>query len=100
MRNLLAFVGGVVLVVGGLGLYLGWYKIQKEPSADPGTSRWQVEVDQNKFHQDAQKAIQAVQQKLTTTTGPARPATTAPAPTTGPKPPTSASHWRPGSFWP
>lgn len=80
MRNLLAFVGAVILVVGGLGLYLGWFKIQKEPDAGPGTSRYQFEVDQNKIHQDVQRVIPAGQPATTApTTAAAKPATTAPA---------------------
>jgi hypothetical protein len=122
MRNLLAFIGGVVVIVGGLGWYQGWFKVQKQPAGDPGTSRYQIEIDQNKFQQDTQRLLQAGQEKAgqlvqpkPATTGPS-PATTAPTPPVPPAPPPAgtgdatnlrgpftpptAPRWQPGRFWP
>jgi type IV secretory pathway VirB10-like protein len=118
MRNLLAFIGGVVLIVGGLGFYLGWFKVQKQPTTDPGTSRYQLDIDQSKFQQDTQRLFQAGQEKAGQLVQP-KPATTAPtttAPAAAPQPPagpgatappwrgpftpTTAPRWQPMQSWP
>jgi len=67
MRNFLAFVGATVVVVLGLGWYLGWYKVTPE-KAGPGQSRLQVEINQDKIGEDvkygAQKGAEKVQEFL------------------------------------
>jgi hypothetical protein len=114
MRNLLAFIGAVVLVVGGLGLYLGWFKVQKQSTTDPGTTRYQIDVDQSKIQHDVQGGVQAIKGQLgqptPATTGPT-PATTGSAPSSsltppparanpgGPYTPTAAPQWRPSTPW-
>ncbi|VTS02530.1 RodZ family helix-turn-helix domain-containing protein [Tuwongella immobilis] len=57
MRNLLALVGLVVVVFGGLGSYLGWYKVTRQPSTD-GEVHLGVKVDTSKIKQDAHNAIE------------------------------------------
>ena len=56
MRNLLAFIGGGVITFLGLGWYLDWYRIAKQP-APAGYQRWQVDIDPKKIGDDAHKAI-------------------------------------------
>ncbi|MSQ94171.1 MAG: hypothetical protein EXR98_06395 [Gemmataceae bacterium] len=54
MRNLLALIGLVVVLVGGVGWYLGWYSFGTEPG--------KVEVDFNtkKIAEDVRKGGQKV----------------------------------------
>jgi hypothetical protein len=56
MRNLLAFIGGAVIVFVGLGWYLGWYQIDRG-SASPGHSRLQIDINREKITEDTQKGI-------------------------------------------
>ena len=44
MRNLLALIGAVVVLVVGLGWYLGWYTLGTEPA---GEGRQKITVDVN-----------------------------------------------------
>ncbi len=34
MRNILAFLAAGVIILGGLGWYLGWFRFQSAPTAD------------------------------------------------------------------
>ncbi len=51
MRNLLALIGAAVVGFGGLGWYLGWYKLHVSKAAD-GNVQIQADVDQKKVVQD------------------------------------------------
>jgi hypothetical protein len=57
MRNLLAFIGAAILTFLGLGWYLGWYNIVRQPS-DTGHSRLEVDINQDKISKDVQKGAQ------------------------------------------
>jgi hypothetical protein len=63
MRNLLAFLGGAVVVFVGLGWYLGWYRIDHE-AASPGHSRLQIDIDRDKFNADTQKGIEKAKEAI------------------------------------
>ena len=59
MKNILALVGLAVVLFGGLGWYLGWYKIGTEPAAD-GHRKINVDVDVNKIRADEKKVEQVI----------------------------------------
>ncbi len=79
MRNMLAFLGMAVLVFFGVGLYLGWYHIYREPSSTPGHSRIEFDIDQNKISSDvkqgASKIKDAIDNATTNPTAPTTPTT-------------------------
>jgi hypothetical protein len=54
MRNLLAFMMALLLVLGAVGWYLDWFKVHSTPAPDGHTN---VFIDWNslKFHQDLSK---------------------------------------------
>ena len=56
MRNLLAFLAALILVLGGLGLYLGWFKIQTSPGPD-GHTTINIDFNGKKVTQDAAEGI-------------------------------------------
>ena len=60
MRNLLAFLGAVVLTVGGLGWYLGWYHVQTTP-APQGHRGVKIDFDTTKIGADIQRGGQKLQ---------------------------------------
>jgi len=51
MRNLLALAALVVLVLVGLGWYLGWYQVQRT-SAQDGHHSFNVDVNAKKIKED------------------------------------------------
>src|SRR5260221_13198843 len=57
MRNFLAFVGAAILVLLGLGWYLGWYSITPE-KVGQGQTRLQVDINQDKAGKDVQQGLQ------------------------------------------
>ena len=61
MRNLLAFLAAVVLLVGGTGWYRGWYVVESQP-ADLGKMAFRVEVDCLQIGRDAQDGVRALRQ--------------------------------------
>ncbi len=63
MRNLLALLAAVVLIVAGLGWYLGWYHVQTTPTAD-GHREIKVDVDTKKITADVKKGVQEGTQKV------------------------------------
>jgi hypothetical protein len=64
MRNLLALIGLTVVVVAGLGWYLGWYKLQTDTAAT-GHREFHVDVDTNKISTDVKKGEQRLQKAIT-----------------------------------
>jgi hypothetical protein len=63
MRNLLAFLALVVLVVGGIGLYQGWFKIQSVPAAE-GHQHINLDVDKKKIADDLHRTEQRFQKAI------------------------------------
>src|SRR5260370_1370972 len=59
MRNLLALIGAVVVLVAGLGWYLEWYKLGVEPGT-PGHPKINVEVETDKIKDDLKKGRESV----------------------------------------
>jgi hypothetical protein len=51
MRNLLALAAFVVLVVAGLGWYLGWYQVQRT-AANDGHQSFNVDLNTKKIKED------------------------------------------------
>ena len=60
MKNILALIGLVVVLVAGLGWYLGWYELSTQPGAD-GHRSINVDVNLKKAIEDEQN----LQKKLT-----------------------------------
>jgi hypothetical protein len=67
MRNLFALIGILVVGVGGLGWYLGWYKVNVTKNSD-GEIKIQTDVDTKKVSGDSsaffQKVGQVVNEKV------------------------------------
>jgi hypothetical protein len=59
MKNMLALVGAVVVLVAGLGWYLGWYKLGVEKGT-PGHPKVNVEVESDKIKADLKKGKETV----------------------------------------
>ena len=68
MKNLLALVGLVVVGVGGVGWYLGWYQIGSEPAPN-GHRHIEVDVNAKKIADDLKKGEQKVSGILHTNDG-------------------------------
>jgi hypothetical protein len=54
MRNLLAFLGALIVTFAAVGWYLGWYKVHTEPGPD-GHKTVKVDVDTKKAEDDIEK---------------------------------------------
>ena len=57
MKNFLAFVGAAILVLLGVGWYLGWYNITPQ-QVGQGQTRLQVDINQDKAGKDVQQGLQ------------------------------------------
>jgi hypothetical protein len=57
MRNLFALVGAGTLTFVGLGWYLDWYRLARQPSP-AGTQRLQVDLNADKITGDVKKGIE------------------------------------------
>jgi hypothetical protein len=58
MRNLLAFIGGIVVTFLGMGWYLDWYKLSREPGTTPGSSRLQIDINNEMIRADVSSGVQ------------------------------------------
>jgi hypothetical protein len=56
MRNLLALLAAVVLVVAGIGWYRGWFHVQARPGSD-GHEQISIDVDRKKIAADVKKGV-------------------------------------------
>jgi hypothetical protein len=84
MRNLLALTGLTVLIVVGVGWYLGWYHVQAVPTSD-GHREFTVDINQQRIKEDVQKAKAKLQGTATNNIpAPQPPPGTPPAPPSGP----------------
>ncbi len=63
MRNLLALVGLALVLFGGLGWYLGWYKIKTSPG-EPGHRDVHIDINTQKLGSDVHNGEQHLQQWL------------------------------------
>ena len=63
MRNTLALVAAVVLVLGGLGWYMGWYHVQTAPTGD-GHREIKIDVDAKKITEDVNKELKQGAKKV------------------------------------
>lgn len=57
MRNLFALVGAGTIAFVGLGWYLDWYKLTRQPSGS-GTQRLAVDLNSDKITGDVKKGIE------------------------------------------
>jgi hypothetical protein len=64
MRNLLAFLGGVIVTFLGMGWYLDWYRVVREPGATPGTSRVQIDINNDKIKADVSRGVERAKDLL------------------------------------
>jgi hypothetical protein len=62
MRNTLAFLAGLVIVLAGVGFYLDWFNIRSSPTAD-GHKSFTLDVNTDKMIEDARKAEQNLREK-------------------------------------
>src|SRR5437660_12530531 len=60
MRNLLALLSAVVLLLAGVGWYRGWYHVQSSP-APPGHHAVNVDIDKNKIGRDLYEGEEELQ---------------------------------------
>ena len=63
MRNTLAFLGAAMLTLLGVGWYLGWYDIKREPST-PGHSRLQIDINQEKIGKDVKEGTDKIKDAI------------------------------------
>ena len=63
MRNLLAFLGAAVLTFLGIGWYLNWFNVSREP-ATPGHSRLQVDINQEKIGNDVKQGADKIKDAI------------------------------------
>jgi len=87
MRNLFALIGILVVGLGGVGWYLGWYKVHVSKNPD-GEIQIQTDVDTKKVSGDSSAFFQRVEQVVNEKTQQANPngastPTTTPANTPG-----------------
>lgn len=59
MKNLLALVGLVVVVVAGAGWYLDWYKLGTEPTGS-GHTKTEIDWNTDKIKEDGKKVREAL----------------------------------------
>src|SRR5262245_8721459 len=59
MKNFLAFLAALIIVVAGVGWYLGWFQVSSTPLVN-GHKRVSVDVDTNKVKDDVKKGSDTV----------------------------------------
>jgi hypothetical protein len=69
MRNLLALVGAAVILVAGLGWYLGWYQLSTEPGSD-GHMKVNVDVNTKNVKKSEQQTIDFLKKETSGITNP------------------------------
>jgi hypothetical protein len=57
MRNFLAFLAAAIIVVGGVGWYLDWFKLSTKPNGD-GHRKVELDVDTPKVSHDVTNAVE------------------------------------------
>ena len=64
MRNLLALLGLLVLLVVGVGWYQGWYQVTHSPGKEPGFQRLEIDINQKQITTDVQEGLRRSQEQL------------------------------------
>ncbi len=64
MRNLLALVGAAILTFGGVGWYLGWYKLEPATSSAPGHQSVTVDINAQKIKTDLDRGEQKAKEVI------------------------------------
>ena len=64
MRNLLALLGAATVTFVGLGWYLDWYRVERQP-APTGYQRLQLDINPSKIGADVQSGIERGAELLT-----------------------------------
>ncbi len=59
MRNMFALVGFATIAFVGLGWYLGWYDLNRQPGT-PGKQKFNLEINPTKLTSDVKKAAECV----------------------------------------
>jgi hypothetical protein len=70
MRNLLALVAALLLLIGGAGWYLGWFRVHSQP-AESGHRNVSIDIDTNKIGQDLHKGEERLQEIIKNANKPA-----------------------------
>lgn len=100
MRNLLALVGAVVVGFGGIGWYMGWYKLSFTRESD-GNLQIKTDVDTNKVNKDVTEGVKNISSAVEAQTHKAAndtntvPPTGTPGATPGPVAPAQSSPFNP-----
>jgi hypothetical protein len=63
MRNLLALLAALLLLVAGVGWYRDWFKVHSQP-ADAGHHKVNIDIDTHKIGQDLHQGEQKLQRLL------------------------------------
>lgn len=63
MRNLLALLAAIVLLVAGLGWYRGWYRVHSSP-APPGHHAVNIDIDKDKIGKDLHEGEEELQKVI------------------------------------
>ena len=63
MRNILACIAAGVLILAGVGWYLGWFRVQTAPAPD-GHREVKIDVDGNKVKADLNKGEQSIEKLI------------------------------------
>jgi hypothetical protein len=61
MRNLLALLAALLLLIGGAGWYLGWFKFHTE-AAESGHGKVSIDINTQKMGQDLKKGEEKLQE--------------------------------------
>jgi hypothetical protein len=65
MRNLLALLGALLLLMAGLGWYLDWFKVKTQPAAE-GHHDVHIDINTTKIGQDIHSGEEKLQKMLET----------------------------------
>jgi hypothetical protein len=64
MRNLLAFVGGLIVTFAVVGWYLDWFRFVGVSSGDPGRTRVEFDINQDKIRRDVEAGLRRGKEQL------------------------------------
>jgi hypothetical protein len=64
MRNLLAFLAALVIVVVSLGWYLEWFAVRRAATPKTGQSSYTIDINSEKIREDVHDAAREGSEKL------------------------------------